>query len=205
MSAAAVLAAVGVRGVRARFCFPSLFCAGILCAGCQTSVTATDAAQGRSLAATDRAIGWLHGSCLAIENDALAQGTRLDVVVLGEPQRVETARVVGPTTSFEQCHALIEGRRSVNVAAGYSFYALESSGDIELDMSIALVAGDVGIAVAEELARADVNEDGVDDYFTACSTSEGVRFSVKSGRPGDGEALWSGYYFLDYDLEPTCE
>ena len=50
----------------------------------------------------------------------------------------------------------------------------------------------------------DVNSDGHQDYFTECSTSEGVQFNVWSGSPYKGKALWSAYYYLGYDTEPNC-
>jgi hypothetical protein len=50
----------------------------------------------------------------------------------------------------------------------------------------------------------DLTGDGTAETFTQCSTSEGISFSVWSGKPYAGEPLWSGYYYLGYDTEVIC-
>ncbi len=38
-----------------------------------------------------------------------------------------------------------------------------------------------------------------------CTSSEGVHLTVWSGTPLESERLWRKYYYLGYDVEPTCE
>jgi hypothetical protein len=52
--------------------------------------------------------------------------------------------------------------------------------------------------------HADLNGDGHEDYFTECSTSEGVQFNIWTDAPYKNKALWSAYYYLGYDVEPNC-
>ena len=78
----------------------------------------------------------------------------------------------------------------------WSFYELQPS-TVEL-----------GIAVMGNVSRVDagvdLTGDGTAETFTQCSTSEGLSFAAWSGKPHEGEPLWSGYSYLGYDTEVTC-
>ena len=50
----------------------------------------------------------------------------------------------------------------------------------------------------------DIDQDGRRDVFEHCASSEGVRFRVRSAGPGTAATLWSGYYYLGYDVEADC-
>lgn len=39
----------------------------------------------------------------------------------------------------------------------------------------------------------------------SCSSHEGLHLTVWSGAPLSSERLWHRYYYLGYDLEPTCD
>jgi hypothetical protein len=42
-------------------------------------------------------------------------------------------------------------------------------------------------------------------YFRSCTSTEGLHFSTWSGQPPKGQKLWHLYYYLDYDVEPSCQ
>ena len=42
-------------------------------------------------------------------------------------------------------------------------------------------------------------------HFRSCTSSEGVHFSSWLGQPLKGEQLWRVYYYLGYDIEPSCQ
>ena len=132
----------------------------------------------------DGRIGWLHGNCLAIRNPDLSSNITIVVAVLAEPVRYRRAKVIGPASEAESCPALMDDRRRVNVENGYSFY--QTSDIARLDLG-------VGFLDLDAKARTyDV---------VYCTTAEGVRFSVR-----DHDSLvWTGYYYLGYDTEVTCE
>lgn len=152
-------------------------------------------------------IGWVDGLCLAISNANLAVGSPLTLIVASEPrgpQRVEQARIKGRTNSPEACDALKPGRAEVNAREGTSFYALEGRGIGSTDIGVGIVAPPAAPHVVNGLARVDLDQNGQSEVFSTCATIEGISFGVWTGKAYQGKPLWSGYYYLNYDTEPTC-
>jgi hypothetical protein len=141
-------------------------------------------------------VGWVHGSCLAIANQALAGGTLITVVSLATKASIVDGRVVGRTTSDAVCPALMQERRKINESK-WSFYELKLPDAVDLGIGVTgeskLVPGGI-----------DLTGDGMPETFTECATSEGVSFRVWSGMPYQGVPIWSGYYYLGYDVETNC-
>ena len=54
------------------------------------------------------------------------------------------------------------------------------------------------------LAEADLDRDGTPEHFQSCTSLEGLNLTVWSGRPIEGRGRWMRYYYLGYDVEPTC-
>lgn len=102
------------------------------------------------------------------------------------------ARIQGRADGPDGCPALLEDRRDANRAHRLSFYRVEP----------ALLSGSLPPADAD--AVLDTNGDGRRDTFSQCTTAEGVQFSVWADDVGQGEPLWSGYYYLGYDVQPDC-
>jgi hypothetical protein len=90
--------------------------------------------------------------------------------------------VVRKAVDNDHCPALLPDRRDVNKADGNVFYA------VKLDAPSDLGIGIVGKASVEQLT------------FGHCTTSEGIRFTVTRG----SQRIWSRYYYLGYDVEPSC-
>jgi hypothetical protein len=182
---------------------PILLMAAVSCR--RVSETRQPAAAASSVAFpfTER-IGWFQGPCLAISNQHLAHGTSVALVVTGEPQRVQQARSLEQTTAPTTCKALMQGRAGTNAKPGLSFYALEAENVGSTDMGIGIVEPPASLAVVSGLARVDLDQDGQSEFFSSCSTSEGIKFAVWTGKAYQGEPRWSGYYYLNYDLQPTC-
>jgi len=161
------------------------------------------AAAGVGFPFTER-IGWFQGPCLAISNQHLARGTSVALVITGEPQKLQQARSLEQTTAPETCKALMQGRAKMNAKPGIFFYALEAGSVGSTDMGIGIVEPPAGLAVINGMAQVDLDQDGQSEVFSSCATSEGIKFAVWTGRAYRGELRWSGYYYLDYDLQPTC-
>ena len=152
----------------------------------------------------ESATGWFHGSCLAIGNPNLARGTSIELVVMGEPQNVLQGQVGDKVSSAASCAPLIESRRSQNAKAGTSFYGLEGTKLSATDMGIGIVGTPQKITVVNGTARTDLNSDGRPEVFSSCATAEGINFAIWTENRFQGTPLWSGYYYLGYDMKPTC-
>ncbi len=148
-------------------------------------------------------IGWLHNNCLAIKNDDLKPGDIISIVLLGKKQTFLSSTVDKKTDSSVGCPQILDDRKSINTAEGNSFYLIRPTSN-KIDLGIGLVGEVKGLNKINNMVAGDVNNDGKSDYFTECSSSEGIHFSVWSDMPWKGKKLWSSYYYLAYDLEPNC-
>lgn len=182
---------------------PILLLAAVSCRKASETRQPAAAAAGVAFPLTER-VGWFQGPCLAISNQHLARGISVALVVMGEPQKVQEARILVQTTDPTACDALIEGRAIMNAQPGISFYALEAGSISSTDMGIGVVAPPASPAVVSGLAQVDLDQNGQSEVFSSCATSEGIKFAVWSGRAYQGQPRWSGYCYLGYDLQPTC-
>ncbi len=190
-----------LRAVGLRAAMPVLILAAVSCG--RTSELGRRATVGVAFA-FDEQIGWLHGPCLAISNPNLARGTPVALVITGDPQQVQRARIKEHTDSPKTCQALSQGRATVNAKLGMSFYALEAASVGSTDMGFGIVAPPANPTVVNGLARVDLDQDGHSEVFSSCATSEGIKFAVWTEKAYQGEPRWSKYYYLDYDTKPTC-
>lgn len=143
--------------------------------------------------------------CLNILNAGLAGGSRVSVVVPGRPQSVIRAVVlrklgrncsrtsdVDPAASFYSLRPLAGGVKAAELAG-------------PLPPSIAVVASARPIRVVRGTASADLDGDGRREYFRRCTSNEGFHLTVWSGRPLAGRRRWHAYYYLEYDVVPSCD
>lgn len=133
--------------------------------------------------AMDSQLGWMHGNCLAIRNDALASGTAITIHPLASDQGGASGTIAGRASSADDCFALKDDRKQVNMDDGYFFYTINTPA------AVTFAIAEVG--ETSQLSAAQ---------YSSCMTTEGVNFSVIK----DGAEVWQGYYYLGYDSEPTC-
>lgn len=145
--------------------------------------------------------GWFDHGCFATLKKNLSQGTKIFVVTLDDPQLISSAKVIGPANP-QNCGPLAADRRQQNESEGLSFYEIKSADTFGLAIG---VIGEVSHAkVKNGVVRAELGNDGTFERFTLCATSEGLSFGVWALKPYEGKAIWSGYYYLGYDVERTC-
>jgi hypothetical protein len=149
-------------------------------------------------------IGWLHGTCLAITNDNLISGSKVILVVLGDPQTLIKTTIQGVASAESGCFALFEDRVANNQKKNRSFYSVKLPDSESNTMAIGIVGEDIDITATNNKVNADLNSDGVAEAFGSCQTREGMKFFVWSGGANQGAPLWSDYYYLGYDLQPNC-
>ncbi|MCI0689673.1 MAG: hypothetical protein L0Y54_20920 [Sporichthyaceae bacterium] len=44
----------------------------------------------------------------------------------------------------------------------------------------------------------------MEGQFRACTSSEGLHLTAWSGTPLQSTRIWHRYYYLGYDVEPSC-
>ncbi len=143
-----------------------------------------------------KSIGWIHGNCIAIYNQSIPNGTEIDVVSTRDLVVLIKAKILEKVTDDSQCSALSADRKSVNIADGsVGFYML--SADTILDLGIGIIKNP-----DNKFEILDINRDGVNDKFHTCTSSEGIHFKISDGTTNI--LIWSGYYYLGYDIESNC-
>jgi len=151
----------------------------------------------------NKSVGWIHNNCLAIKNDKLNADDKVSIVLLEKKQKAVTSTIVKKIRSFNGCPQLLDDRKSINISEGNSFYLIQPLSK-QIDLAIALVGKVNMIKEGSVLVTADINGDGKPDYFTECSSLEGIHFSAWSEKPWKSKELWTSYYYLGYDLKPNC-
>lgn len=126
--------------------------------------------------------GWLVEGCLALPARDLQVPRDFALVDFAHDQRRVHGVVIRKAVDKDHCPALLPGRRDVNEASGNAFYVVKLGAPSDLGIGI------VGKTPTEKLS------------FGHCATSEGIRFTVTRG----SQRVWSGYYYLGYDVEPSC-
>ena len=146
-------------------------------------------------------LGWFDGLCFASHSTQIESGTRLSVITVDEPQKVYSAIIVGPA-DIRNCGPLAKERREINEAGGLHFYNVTSTDTINL--AIGLIADNLKFITINSHVLSDINNDGKLNRFTHCATSEGISFDIWNSKPYKEKPLWSGYYYLGYDVERNC-
>jgi hypothetical protein len=146
----------------------------------------------------EQRVGWIDSNCLATENKRLEEGMTMTVVVFGDTESIAEVRIMGATQSAALCPPLHDDRRAIN-SKSLSFYEIAPQDGRKIELGIGLIGN-----VSRVGTGIDMNGDGKPDQFTHCATSEGISFGIWNDTPYKGKAMWSGYYYLGYDVDPTC-
>lgn len=148
---------------------------------CLGAISASADAKKQNSSPLSYQVGWIQDNCLAIKHSTISLPEKITILLPNETLPI-TGTIIDVATSGTRCVALLPNRAGVNKGNGYSFYVVNSDRHI---------AGGIGI-IGNVDARALTT--------SHCSTSEGVRFFLAR----DGKHIWSGYYYLGYDVHPTC-
>ncbi len=133
---------------------------------------------------------------VAIDGPVLPVGTKLTVVTEGPPQRAQTGWVKG---------SLAESDDMAKHEIAGPYYELDCSRTAAQMRQVAVVI--VGESKAKLVGGAvslDVGTQYSDVRVRTCTSTEGLHLTLWSGRVLKGPRLWHAYYYLGYDVEPTC-
>jgi len=151
--------------------------------------------------------GWFYNDCLVIQAPDLPTGTMVTLVDGEAINSTYISKIIGPAKNADKCPPLAEDRKSVNTQGGKSFYLISKSKKIKEEstfifgIAVVLDNNNASASISETL---DLNNDGIQDSFSSCASSEGINFDIWSAIPYKSKNIWNGYYYLGYDIDPNC-
>jgi hypothetical protein len=136
-------------------------------------------------------------SVLAMDGPALFSGTIITLVTIDNPQQVSRGVIV---------RQLIDSEIMAKHDVPGPYYAITA-------MPASSVLPSLAVAV---IGRFEVERRGLAVLLRAskatnpirvrsCASSEGLHFTLWDGEPLKSSRLWHMYYYLGYDVEPSCE
>jgi hypothetical protein len=137
--------------------------------------------------------------CVAMPGPALTPGT---TVTLIQPAPQQSALVATIARSAQSCErlerAMIPG--PYYLAQGAAATAVDS-GTVWVALSGKLDTRRVGSgAIVVQLSLSYPNA-----RVRSCTSHEGLHLTVWAGAPLKTQRLWHQYYYLGYDVEPSCD
>jgi hypothetical protein len=136
---------------------------------------------------------------LAIEGPILAAGTTITLVTIDvdKPQQVSWAAITDQLTDSEiMAKHDVPGPYYVITAAPASSSLPSLAVAIVGRFEVERRGSAVELRSAKTLNPISVR---------GCTSSEGLHLAVWPGEPLKGKRLWHKYYYLGYDVEPTCQ
>ena len=147
----------------------------------------------------DRELGVISGStgkpCLLVRNATVQPGQPVEILSADTPQSLRHTEIAAPDPDCAP-----EGN-----SAGLYAYRLTTPISRSEGPFIGILNYSGPFSKGGDLLTADLDGDGVPEYFRACPSTEGIHFTAWKGRPLVGRRLWHQYYYLGYDLEPGCK
>jgi hypothetical protein len=136
--------------------------------------------------------------CLSMPAPALVPGTTVTLIQAAPQPSVLVATISGSAPSCERlAQALIPG----------PYYLAQGTPN-------AVDSGTVWVALSGRLGTRKLNSGAIvvrlsSSYPAAqvrsCTSHEGVHLTVWAGTPLRSQRLWHRYYYLGYDVEPSCD
>lgn len=140
--------------------------------------------------------------CLSIANADLREGTELLLISAQRPQRLTHARV--GTRRNRACTEMGDEWGSVNIPNA-SYYRVEIT-DREAggDLTIAIVGPVAPFSIQGDALVSDLDGDGRAELFNQCASNEGIHLTIVTPGVTAGGERWHQYFYVPYDLEPSC-
>jgi hypothetical protein len=136
-------------------------------------------------------------SVLAMAGPALVPGAVVTLVTIDSSQQVQRALITSRVAESETMakHA---------TQGPYYKVSPQSSSSALPDFAVA-VLGDPDVRRMGAAVGLRVGNPAITVRVRACASSEGLHLTLWDGEPLKGRRLWHAYYYLGYDVEPTCQ
>jgi len=134
-----------------------------------------------------------NGACVRLAG--AVEGDELTLVFPLPPQKFVTVRVGRP---LETCTALDSNLDG-------PFFALSpSTGLADDDLWLAIAVPGAPAAIEDGKVVMELDGKPPRESFRVCPSMEGLHYTIWSGPPLTGTRLWHDYWYLGYDVDPTC-
>lgn len=140
--------------------------------------------------------------CLIIHNPSLSNGVSMNLIVLSNRQWVTKAII--KEKSAQSCSDNPDTEDA-------SFYLLQLKPQNktlkikETPAAALAVLSSTPVKVLHGKASLDLDKDGRREFFRECTSNEGLHLTVWTGKPLQGRRRWHFYYYLGYDVVPSCK
>jgi len=137
--------------------------------------------------------------CLSIKNGKLKPGQEVTLVWLPITDIRQTAEI-----RFAAVRKVLAVQcDSVNSVQGDAAYDLNAGKLESAKIYIAIVGKHAALQRVRGRVEGKLDSRG-SVTFQACSSMEGLHFSAWTGGVLNEKKIWHRYYYLGYDVEPTC-
>jgi hypothetical protein len=141
--------------------------------------------------------------CMAVADSGLAVGDQIKVASVPlERSGSSQSGVMAVTERFPgACVGLWGSHGDVD------YLVAPSDGWVpayDIGPGVALVGGPRVVAIDSAGTQADLDGDGSLETFRACTSHEGIHLTLWLGEPLQSVRVWHGYFFLGYEVEPSC-
>jgi len=138
---------------------------------------------------------------LTIPNNELKLGT--EVAILPVPGKLllccaEIVKKLGPNAGVG--HNI----KIFGYTEDTTYVLLMNKHGAAVDLGFGIIEPPKLTSVQGGIFRADLNRDGSQESFRDCTSNEGVHLTIWSDEPLKSPRLWHAYYFLEYDVVPSC-
>lgn len=138
-------------------------------------------------------------TCIAIQNGNLANGSVITLISPIVPVTFTQATV--SSVSQDACPI------TQNVDTTVSNYNVTTQNPVPKLTPMIAVVGTPAVSVnTNNIAQADLDQNGHSEMFRACSADNGVHLTAWSGTPLETTMLWHGYYYESGNpgIGPPC-
>ncbi len=134
-----------------------------------------------------------------IPNKNLKKDTKVVIITLSPQRLICCAEVVGISSSEDQAiqRVFFDNGKSV-------MYDLKLVSGHNFQLGFGIIDSTLEFTEKSGKVIGDLNKDGVPESFRDCTSMEGVHLTIWSGEPLKGTKLRHAYFYLGYDVEPSC-